>query len=112
MRLIRLCFRVFSFIFLVMMIVTLVIDAAHSVGASTLIMTPVRSTVSFMLQSSLQDIDTFISQISPLYVSQLAKFVVFCPTWIVFVALSLVCYIIGYDGKMPPRQSTYGEGNV
>lgn len=112
MRFIRLFFRVFSFIFLVGMIVTLVIDAARSVGASALVMTPLHSTLSFVLQNDLQEMDGFISQISPLYMSFIAEFLNFCPTWIVFAALSLGCYIIGYDAKRLSEQSTYGEGNV
>lgn len=110
MRLIRSFFRLISFLFLVMTIITLVIDAARSVGASTLVMTSIGSTVSPLF--GINAVDTFISNSSPLYLTMLVKFAFFCPTWLIFGAFALVFYIVSYDRDTRFEQSAYGEGNV
>lgn len=105
----RLFFRVLSFLFLVLMIVTLVIDAARSVGASALVMTSSVSALSFVLKRSPQEVENFILDISASYGSSILDFANVCPAWSVFAVFSLFCYLIGYERRVSLQQSVYGE---
>lgn len=112
MRFVRLFFRVVSFLFLGMTIITLVIDAARSVGASTLVMTPIGSTVVSVFEINPEKIDTFISNSSSQYLTMVVKFANFCPTSLFFGVVALIFYIVGYDRNTRFEQSAYGEGHV
>ncbi|WP_295895682.1 hypothetical protein [uncultured Bartonella sp.] len=111
MHLVRLFFRMVSFLLLVVMIIALVIDAARSVGASTLVMTPIASTLSSVFGISPEKIATLISDSSPLYLIMFVKFANFCPTSLLCGVVSLIFYIVGYDRSTRFEHSTYGEGN-
>ncbi|CAM1633368.1 hypothetical protein [Bartonella apis] len=112
MRLIRRLFRFISYLFLVLTIITLVIDAAHSVGASEVLFLPIGSTISFVFSMGTQEFDNFISHLSSPYISLAAKIVGLCPTWIVFAVFALVFYVFGYDREAHFDNANYGEGNV
>ncbi|CAM1632775.1 unnamed protein product [Bartonella choladocola] len=112
MRFIRRIFRFVSFLFLVIMIIVLVIDAAHSVGASTITFTSIASTASFILSLGTSTAENPVLNFFPLYLSPAVEFVSRCPTWIVFGILALVSYMIGYDGEALPDAGNFGDENV
>lgn len=112
MRLMRRLFRFVSFIFLVITIIALVIDAARSVGASEIVFTPARSALSFILSLSTQEFDNFIAHLSPPYLSIAARMITLCPTWIISGAFALVFYSVGYDREAVLEKTGFGEENV
>ncbi|WP_295732909.1 hypothetical protein [uncultured Bartonella sp.] len=112
MRLIRRLFRFISYLFLVLTIVTLVIDAAHSVGASEVLFLPIGSTISFVFSTGTREFDNFISHLSSPYLSLVVKIVGLCPAWIVFASFTFIFYVIGYDREAHFDDANYGEENV
>ncbi len=101
LHILRWAFRLLSYIFLVIMIVICVVDAARSVGNSAIAMTSFNDFMSYWLHynnlygtpENLQHLSSSLSSLT-IYIGQ-------TPAWIILGSVCLICYVIGYNrGKI------------
>lgn len=101
LHILRWAFRLLSYIFLVIMIVICVVDAARSVGNSAIAMTSFNDFMSYLLHynnlygtpANLQHLSSSLSSLT-IYIGQ-------TPAWIILGSVCLICYVIGYNrGKI------------
>ncbi|MHC5308002.1 hypothetical protein [Bartonella sp. LJL80] len=95
----RAVLRFVSFVFLVLMVIVCVTDAARSVGASTLIMSPFNVTLAEFFQTNLQGVNEWIYAAMPSLIASIVAAVCMLPAWIVFGVVSLLFFMVGYNRR-------------
>ena len=94
---IRSLFRLLAYIALSLAIIAAVLDAARSVGASHLIMTPLRDSWQSLSAPSLALAEASIkTHIYPILWDPIMLWVLETPTFIVFALLAFLLYAMGY----------------
>ncbi len=95
--LLRLICRLLAYICLSLAIITAVLDAARSVGASNLVITPLRDSWQSVSATSFALVETSIkTHLYDIFWDPLMLWLLEAPTFIVFALLALLLYAIGY----------------
>ena len=101
LNILRWAFRLVSYIFLVLMTIVCVVDAARSVGNSAIAMTSFNDFMSYLLRhNNLYDTPENLQHLSS-SLSSLTIYIGQTPAWIILGGVCLICYVIGYNrGKI------------
>ncbi|WP_375609697.1 MULTISPECIES: hypothetical protein [unclassified Bartonella] len=103
----RLLFKLMTFIFVTLTIIALVIDNAHSVITSHWTIIPLNKILASLLQTDIYSLNQSLCKIMPDFLSSICITLTYLPAWSIFGALAIVFYILTYEKQKPFHNIAY-----
>ncbi|MCZ2328114.1 hypothetical protein [Bartonella sp. F02] len=94
-------FKLMTFIFITLTLISSVIDGAHSVAASHLVITSLNKIVAQLFQTDIYSFHQALYNLMPSLLASICIALTYLPAWLFFGALAIVFYILSYEKPKP-----------